>query len=64
MKELLEEVKELDREILAFIKRGVDHQDSEAFNGLALRAFELQYNNISLYQRYCQRRGITPKEVS
>lgn len=64
MRELLEEIGDLDREILAFITRGLDHQDSEAFNNLALRAFELQYNTISLYQRYCQRRGVTPKEVS
>jgi len=64
MSELPEEVKELDEEILAFIRRGVDHKDFEEFNHLALRAFSFQYNRIPLYQRYCQRRGITPQEIS
>lgn len=64
MKKLLQEVRELDEEILSFIKRGFSHQDSGTFNCLALRAFELQYCHIPIYQRYCQRRGVTPEGVS
>jgi anaerobic magnesium-protoporphyrin IX monomethyl ester cyclase len=64
MKELPAEARELDTEILAFIHKGVDHQDADQFNRLALRTFELQYNHIPLYQRYCERRGVTPKEAS
>jgi len=64
MRELPSEVRELDREILTFIRKGVDHQDADQFNRLALRTFELQYDHIPLYQRYCERRGVTPKEVS
>lgn len=64
MNELPQGVKDLDRKILAFIQKGVDHQDVEEFNNLALRTFEFQYNHIPLYQRYCQRRGIAPQGLS
>ena len=64
MSELPQEVRELDTGILAFIQKGADHQDLEGFNTLALQNFEFQYNHIPLYQRYCQRRGITPQGVS
>ena len=64
MSELPQEVRELDAGILAFIQKGADHQDLEEFNNLVLRTFEFQYNHIRLYQRYCQRRGITPQELS
>ena len=58
------EVREVDTKIFDFIRRGVDHQDVDAFNQLALRIFDLQYRYIPLYQRYCERRGATPMEVS
>jgi anaerobic magnesium-protoporphyrin IX monomethyl ester cyclase len=64
MRELPQEVRELDTKIFNFIRRGVDHQDLNAFNQLALETFALQYHHISLYRRYCERRGITPMEVS
>jgi anaerobic magnesium-protoporphyrin IX monomethyl ester cyclase len=64
MRELPQEVQELDAEILTFIRKGVDHQDSDTFNQLALKTFEIQYNYIPLYQRYCERRGVAPKKIS
>jgi anaerobic magnesium-protoporphyrin IX monomethyl ester cyclase len=64
VKELPPEVQELDNEILAFIRQGVDHEDADQFNRLALQVFDLQYRHIPLYQRYCERRGTTPGEVS
>jgi anaerobic magnesium-protoporphyrin IX monomethyl ester cyclase len=64
MKALPDEVTELDEEILTFIHRGVEHQDADAFNRLALKAFALQYRHIPLYRRYCERRGARPQDVS
>jgi anaerobic magnesium-protoporphyrin IX monomethyl ester cyclase len=64
MKALPDEVKELDEEILAFIHRGVEHQDADAFNRLALEVFALQYRHLPLYRRYCERRGATPAGIS
>ena len=37
-------VKQLDRDILEFVNRGLDNSDEERFNQLALREFELQYH--------------------
>src|SRR5208337_3176724 len=64
MREIPPEVRELDNEILAFIHKGVDHEDADQFNRLALQVFGLQYSRIPLYQRYCDRRGVTPRKVS
>lgn len=63
MRELPREVRELDDEILAFIRKGVDHEDADQFNRLALQVFALQYSRIPLYQRYCERRGATPMDI-
>jgi len=57
-------VSQLDKDILSFIKNGVDHQDDKTFNSLAMQAFELQFNHIPLYRRYCQRRNLTPEDIS
>lgn len=57
-------VKQLDKDILAFIEKGVEHDDERGFNDLALRAFELQFNHIPLYRRYCQKRNLTPQGIS
>ncbi len=64
MNDLTQAVTQLDKDILSFIQKGVDHQDDDAFNSLACRAFELQFLHIPLYRRYCRRRGITPQEIS
>lgn len=50
----------LDRDILEFIRRGMENQDEDGFNKLCLREFELQYNTIEPYRNYCDKKGITP----
>ncbi|HUL22690.1 MAG TPA: acyl-protein synthetase [Thermodesulfobacteriota bacterium] len=62
--ELPKEVLGLDEKILSFIRRGTDHQDSEAFNRLALQIFQLQVKYIPIYRRYCEKRGVTPENIS
>ena len=64
VKELPEEVLDLDEKILSYVLRGTDHQDSEGFNLLALRVFGLQVQYIPIYRRYCEKRGVTPKKIS
>ncbi len=64
MSPLPEEVLELDREIIEFIQKGTENREEEGFNRLALEVFELQFRRIPLYQRYCERRGITPEKIS
>src|SRR4030042_5578676 len=64
MKELPKEVLELDQKIINFIRKGVDQQDPEGFNRLALDVFELQFKSIPLYKRYCEKRGIKPERIS
>jgi anaerobic magnesium-protoporphyrin IX monomethyl ester cyclase len=64
LNDIMQELKQLDKDILAFIQKGVAHDDEKGFNDLAMRAFELQFNSIPLYRRYCQRREITPQEIS
>jgi hypothetical protein len=63
-RELPKEVLDLDEKILSYIRRGMDHQDSEEFNRLALRIFELQVKYIPIYRRYCEKRGVTPENIS
>ena len=64
MKDITQEIKQLDKDILAFIEKGIEHDDEKGFNDLAMRAFELQFDHIPLYRHYCQRREITPQEIS
>ncbi|MCX8118007.1 MAG: acyl-protein synthetase [Desulfobacterota bacterium] len=64
MSSLPPEVIELDRKIIDFIRRGVDHWDEEGFNRLALEIFELQFRTIPLYRRFCERRGVTPDTIA
>lgn len=63
-RELPKEVLDLDEKILSYIRRGMDHQDSEEFNRLALRIFELQVKYIPIYRCYCERRGVNPENIS
>jgi hypothetical protein len=60
----MREVFDLDEKILTFIRKGTDHQDFEEFNQLALQVFDLQFKHIPVYRRYCERRGITPQNIS
>ena len=57
-------VRQLDRDILDFVSRGLDNRDEERFNGLALREFELQYHTIKPYREYCRKKGVSPSSVS
>jgi len=64
MMELPKEVLDLDEMLLSYIRRGTEHHDSEEFNRLALRVFELQVKYIPIYRRYCEKRGITLENIS
>src|SRR4030043_770083 len=64
MKELPEEVLSLDEKIIGFIRKGLDHRDSEEFNELALQVFDLQFNYIPIYRCYCEKRNIAPEKIS
>jgi hypothetical protein len=56
-------VKELDRDILAFVLRGMENSDGSRFNELALREFELQYHTVEPYRAYCEKNGAAPATV-
>ncbi|MCJ7618583.1 MAG: hypothetical protein MUO43_18835 [Desulfobacterales bacterium] len=57
-------VKQLDQDILEFIRRGLEGGDEERFVELALREFELQYHTIEPYREYCKNKGISPKSAT
>ncbi len=51
--------------ILQMIGQGPDHsRDDEAFNRLALRLFQYQFEANAPYRKFCQRRGRTPQSVT
>ncbi len=54
----------LDRGILAFIEKGIDHTDDAGFNELALQQFAFQYCENEVYHSLCQVRGVSPDGVS
>lgn len=56
-------VKTLDREILDFVGRGLDHVDDEGFNRIALKEFDLQFHTIEPYRNYCLKKGVTPERA-
>lgn len=56
-------VKQLDRDILEYVLRGMENRDEERFNELALREFELQFHTIEPYREYCKKKGTTPKTL-
>ncbi len=64
MSQLPKEVTDLDERIIEFIQRGVDYQEDEGFNLLAIEIFTLQWKTIPLYRRYCEKRGIKPERIS
>ncbi|MDP2277138.1 MAG: acyl-protein synthetase [Nitrospirota bacterium] len=57
-------VKQLDRDILAFVNCGLENNDEELFNQLALREFELQYHTIKPYREYCRGKNISPEGIT
>lgn len=56
-------VRQLDKDILAYVGKGLDNRDEDGFNDIALREFELQYHTIEPYRDYCDRKGATPRSV-
>jgi len=57
-------VRNLERDITAFIKVGPDQADTDTkFNEMALRLFNYQYNANAPYQKYCAKRGIKPGDI-
>lgn len=50
-------VKQLDSDILDFIKQGLDNNNDKLFNELALREFKLQYHTIKPYKEYCVKKS-------
>jgi hypothetical protein len=56
-------VRQLDRDILDYVKRGLDNCDTEGFNRLALREFELHYHTVTPYRRFCQDKGAMPGNI-
>ncbi len=58
-------VRNLERDITAFIKAGAEQPGTEEkFNELALLLFEYQYNMNPPYQKYCAKRGVAPGQIS
>ncbi len=57
------EIIALDKDILAFIERGIDCSDEETFNKLALREFVIQFGNNATYREYCLKAGKSPENV-
>ena len=57
-------VRQLDRDILEYVGRGLDNRDDERFNELALREFELHFQTVEPYSSFCRDKGVTPKNIS
>ncbi len=57
-------VKKLDKDIHEFVLKGLDNQDEDRFNELALREFELQYNTIEPYRDYCKSKKVFPETIT
>lgn len=57
-------VKQLDKDILEYISKGLGNQDEYRFNELALREFELQYNTIEPYRDYCKSKKVSPETIT
>jgi anaerobic magnesium-protoporphyrin IX monomethyl ester cyclase len=55
---------QLDQDILEFIYRGLEGEDEDRFAELAMREFELQYNTIEPYRKYCKNKDVSPKSVT
>lgn len=63
----MNEIETLDFEIRALMKAGVhpiDPDDDSLFNDLALRTFCYQWQHNLVYQRYCERRMLSPERVT
>jgi len=54
----------LDREILTFVGKGINHYDEENFNRLALMEFIYQYHENDVYRNLCLSLGAGPENIS
>jgi anaerobic magnesium-protoporphyrin IX monomethyl ester cyclase len=54
---------ELNREILEFIEKGLNHSDDERFNELANKEFAYQYQENEYYRNLCKTQGVSPETV-
>jgi hypothetical protein len=62
---MTEDVADLRTAILEMIRKGADQpRDDAAFNALALRLFEHQFQANAPYRKFCERRGKTPATVN
>lgn len=57
-------VKKLDEDILGYIRQGLQNDDEDGFNRIALREFELQFHTIEPYREYCGKKGISPGQAT
>lgn len=56
-------LKHYDKDVIGFVRQGLEAHDERRFNDLALRAFELQYGSVKEYRGYCLRKGISPGTI-
>ncbi|HAK59121.1 MAG TPA: acyl-protein synthetase [Nitrospiraceae bacterium] len=57
-------LRELDRDVTAFVNRGIRNADEEQFNALALKGFAYQYATIGQYRAYCDKAKTTPDTLT
>jgi anaerobic magnesium-protoporphyrin IX monomethyl ester cyclase len=58
-----ETVRKFDEELLNMIQKGLNEFEDNVFNQLALREFEIQYNNVDYFRNLCQTKGVTPENI-
>jgi hypothetical protein len=58
------EPQSLRTDIMALLDRGVAPLSDDAFNSLALRVFEFQFQNNTPYRKYCERRISSVRAVT
>ena len=56
-------VKQLDRDVLGFVGKGMGNDDEARFTELARREFELQYHTVDAYREFCDRKGLSPESM-
>lgn len=56
-------VKQLDGDVLEYVRKGMGNNDEARFTELARREFELQYHTVDAYREFCDRKGVSPESV-
>lgn len=59
-----EQIEILDKDILNFIEKGLNNQDEDEFNRLALNEFKLQYHTVEQYRIFCDKKGVSPGRIN